>query len=51
MLKDRDFLAEIEKSGQEFYPAAGEEVQTLIAASANAPRAVVDRAGAILQAK
>ena len=51
MLKDRDFLAEIEKSGQEFYPAIGEEVQTLVAASANAPRAVAERAGAILQAK
>ena len=51
MLKDRDFLAEIEKSSQEFYPAIGEEVQTLVAASANAPRAVAERAGAILQAK
>ena len=42
MLKDRDFLAEIEKSGQEFYPASGEEVQKLIAATANAPRNVVE---------
>jgi hypothetical protein len=51
MLKDRDFLAEIEKSGQEFYPASGEEVQELIAATANAPRAVVERTAAILRAR
>ena len=45
MLKDREFLAEIEKSGQEFYPASGEEVQKLIAATANAPRNVVELHG------
>ena len=38
----REFLAEIEKSGQEFYPASGEEVQKLIVATANAPRNVVE---------
>jgi tripartite-type tricarboxylate transporter receptor subunit TctC len=51
MLKDRDFLAEIEKSGQEFYPASGEQVQTLIAATANAPRNVVELTEATLRAK
>jgi tripartite-type tricarboxylate transporter receptor subunit TctC len=51
MLKDRDFLAEIEKSGQEFYPASGEEVQKLIIETANAPRAVVELTAKILQAK
>lgn len=51
MLKDRDFLAEIEKSGQEFYPASGEEVQKLIAATANAPRNVVELTEKILRAK
>lgn len=51
MLKDRDFLAEIEKSGQEFYPASGEEVQKLIAATAGAPRDVVALAESILRAK
>jgi tripartite-type tricarboxylate transporter receptor subunit TctC len=51
MLKDRDFLAEIEKSGQEFYPASGEEVQKLIAATANAPRNVVELTEATLRAK
>ena len=45
MLKDRDFLAEIEKSGQEFYPASGDQVQKLIAATANAPRNVVELHG------
>jgi tripartite-type tricarboxylate transporter receptor subunit TctC len=51
MLKDRDFLAEIERTGQEFQPASGEEVQKLIQAAAGAPRAVVARAEAILRAK
>jgi tripartite-type tricarboxylate transporter receptor subunit TctC len=51
MLKDREFLAEIEKSGQEFYPASGAQVQKLIAATANAPRNVVELTEATLRAK
>jgi tripartite-type tricarboxylate transporter receptor subunit TctC len=51
MLKDREFLAEVEKSGQEFYPASGEQVQKLIAATANAPRNVVELTEATLRAK
>jgi tripartite-type tricarboxylate transporter receptor subunit TctC len=51
MLKDRDFLAEIKKGGQEFYPASGEQVQKLIAATANAPRNVVELTEATLRAK
>jgi tripartite-type tricarboxylate transporter receptor subunit TctC len=51
MLKDRDFLAEIEKSGQEFYPASGEQVQKLIVATANAPRSVVELTETTLRAK
>jgi tripartite-type tricarboxylate transporter receptor subunit TctC len=51
MLKDRDFLAEIEKSGQEFYPASGEQVQKLIAATANAPRNIVELTETTLRAK
>ena len=51
MLKDPDFLAEIEKSGQEFQPAPGESVQKLIAAAANAPRDIVERTEAILRGK
>jgi len=51
MLKDPEFTAEIEKSGQEFQPASGESVQNLIAAAANAPRDVVERTEAILRGK
>jgi tripartite-type tricarboxylate transporter receptor subunit TctC len=51
MLKDRDFQAEIEKSGQEFYPASGEEVQKLILETADAPRDVVDLVAKILRTK
>jgi tripartite-type tricarboxylate transporter receptor subunit TctC len=51
MLKDPEFLAEIEKSGQEFQPASGDEVQRIIAQAASAPRAIVERTEAILRAK
>ena len=51
MLKDREFLAEIEKSGQEFFPASGEQVQKLIQDAVSAPRDIVERAEAILRAK
>lgn len=51
MLKDADFLKEIERSGQEFYPASGEEVQHLIVATANAPRKIVEMTQAVLRAK
>ena len=51
MLKDPEFVAEIEKSGQEFQPASGESVQRLIEAAANAPRDVVERTEAILRGR
>lgn len=51
MLKDPEFLAEIEKSGQEFQPASGEAVQRLIQQAASAPRDVVERTEAILRGK
>ncbi len=51
MVKDPEFLAEIEKSGQEFQPASGEQMQKLIAAAALAPREIVERTEAILRAK
>jgi tripartite-type tricarboxylate transporter receptor subunit TctC len=51
MLKDPEFLAEIEKSGQEFQPASGEQVQKLIAQAASAPREIVERTEAILRTK
>jgi tripartite-type tricarboxylate transporter receptor subunit TctC len=51
MLRDGEFLAEIEKSGQEFQPASGAQVQRLIEEVASAPREVVERTEAILRAK
>jgi tripartite-type tricarboxylate transporter receptor subunit TctC len=51
MLKDPEFLSEVERSGQEFQPASGATVQKLIAETANAPRAIVERTEAILRAK
>ena len=51
MLKDPEFLAEIEKTGQEFFPASGEQVQKLIQDAVSAPRNIVERAEAILRAK
>lgn len=51
LLKDQEFLAEIEKSGQEFQPASGEAVQKLIEGAARAPRDIVERTEAILRGK
>jgi tripartite-type tricarboxylate transporter receptor subunit TctC len=51
MLQDPEFLAEIEKSGQEFQPASGERVERLVREVANAPRDIVDRVEAILRVK
>jgi tripartite-type tricarboxylate transporter receptor subunit TctC len=51
MVKDPEFLAEIEKSGQEFQPASGEQMQKLIGEAANAPREIVERTEAILRTK
>jgi tripartite-type tricarboxylate transporter receptor subunit TctC len=51
MLKDPEFLAEVEKSGQEFQPGSGEQVQKLIAQAASAPREIVERTEAILRTK
>jgi tripartite-type tricarboxylate transporter receptor subunit TctC len=51
MLKDPEFRAEIEKSGQEFQPASGDVVQKLIADAASAPRDIVERTESILRGK
>jgi tripartite-type tricarboxylate transporter receptor subunit TctC len=51
MLQDPEFRAEIEKSGQEFQPASGAQVQRLIEEVASAPREVVERTETILRAK
>src|SRR5262249_48849043 len=49
MLKDPDLLAEIEKSGLEFAPASGEEVQKVILDTIAAPREVVEKTQAIVR--
>jgi tripartite-type tricarboxylate transporter receptor subunit TctC len=51
MIKDPEFLAEIEKSGQEFQPASGDLLHKLIAGAATAPREIVERTEAILRTK
>jgi tripartite-type tricarboxylate transporter receptor subunit TctC len=51
MVKDPEFLAEIEKSGQEFQPASGAEVQRLVEEVATVPRDIVERTENILRAK
>ena len=51
MVKDPEFLAEIEKSGQEFQPASGEQMQKLIGEAASAPREIAERTEAILRVK
>jgi tripartite-type tricarboxylate transporter receptor subunit TctC len=50
-IADPEFLAEIERGQQEFQPASGEELQKIIASAAGAPRAIVERAEAILRSK
>jgi tripartite-type tricarboxylate transporter receptor subunit TctC len=42
MLKDSDFLAEIEKAKAEFRPLSGEKLQQLIVESASVPKEVLD---------
>ena len=42
MLKDPEFLAEIEKSKAEFKPLSGEKLQELIVGTANAPKEVIE---------
>jgi tripartite-type tricarboxylate transporter receptor subunit TctC len=51
MIKDPEFLTEIEKSGQEFQPASGAEVQRLVEEVATVPRDIVERTENILRAK
>jgi tripartite-type tricarboxylate transporter receptor subunit TctC len=51
MLKDPDLLAEIEKTGLEFAPGSGEQLQKVIEATAGAPRDVVEKTQAILRGK
>jgi tripartite-type tricarboxylate transporter receptor subunit TctC len=51
MVKDPEFLAEIERAQQEFQPASGEELRKLIQDTANVPAEIVERTGAILRSK
>ncbi len=51
MLKDPDFLAEVEKTQLEFQPASGGEVQQLVRATAGAPHDLIERVKAILRVK
>jgi tripartite-type tricarboxylate transporter receptor subunit TctC len=51
MLKDAEFLAEIEKTKLEFQPASGDEAQKLIRDTASAPRAIIERTQAILRGR
>jgi tripartite-type tricarboxylate transporter receptor subunit TctC len=48
MLKDKDFLADIEKSGSDLVSAPGEEIEKIIAQAASAPKAVIDRTRAAI---
>lgn len=49
MLKDPDFLADVNKTKAEFRPGSGEEVQQLIQNTANAPREITEKTMSILQ--
>jgi len=51
MLKDKEFLADIEKSGSDLIPATGEEIEKIIAQAANAPKAVIERTRAAIAGK
>jgi tripartite-type tricarboxylate transporter receptor subunit TctC len=51
MLEDPELLAEIEKTGLEFAPGSGEQLQKVIEATAGAPRDVVEKTQAILRGK
>lgn len=50
MLKDRDFLDEVEKTRLEFNPLSGEKLQQVVADAAATPQAIIERARALLGA-
>lgn len=49
MLKDPEFLAEIEKTKLEFHPASGEQLEQLIRNTANAPPQLIEKMQSILR--
>jgi tripartite-type tricarboxylate transporter receptor subunit TctC len=51
MLEDPELKAEIEKSGLEFAPGAGAQLQKIIQDTAEVPRAIVDKTQAILRGR
>jgi tripartite-type tricarboxylate transporter receptor subunit TctC len=51
MIEDPELLAEIAKSGQEFQPASGEQVEKLVREVASAPRDIVERVAAIFRVR
>ena len=44
MMKDREFIADVERAGEEFNPMAGEKLQAVIEAAVNIPESVKERA-------
>jgi tripartite-type tricarboxylate transporter receptor subunit TctC len=50
MLKDKDFLDEVEKTRLEFNPLSGEKLQQIVVDTAKTPRAIIERARALLGA-
>jgi len=44
MVKDREFIADVERAGEEFNPMSGDKLQGVIAAAVNIPETVKERA-------
>ncbi len=51
MMKDKDFIADVDKAKAEFSPKTGEEMQKLIQDTASVPPAVVERMRKLLDIK
>lgn len=51
MMKDKEFIADVEKAKAEFNPMTGENLQKLIADTSNVPPAVVERMRQLLDIK
>lgn len=51
MMKDKEFIADVEKAKAEFNPMTGEDLQKLIADTSNVPPAVVERMRQLLDIK
>lgn len=51
MVRDEEFLAEVQKSNLEFDPLSGEELQKIVVEAGNIPRELIERAKAVRDAK